>query len=158
MKRLSRLTLLAAMLLTLFSCSKETVESEPVLDVSAHNIAGIWALAEWSGGKPAEGTYVYMELTRRDQLFTIYDNLGSFSARCRTGRYNITVDDSIGAAVIRGQYDYSAGDWQHRYIVTGLTASRMTWTAVDDPADVSVYYRVDAVPQEILDELPAKEE
>ena len=146
------------MLLTAVSCSKDTETAAPVLDVTAHNISGTWTLASWSGGEPAEGTYVYIEFTRRDQLFTIYDNMGSFSARRRTGRYNITVDDTIGAAVIRGLYDYSAGDWQHRYIVTGLTATQMTWTAVDDPDDVSVYRRVDAVPQEILDELPPQEE
>lgn len=146
------------MLLAAVSCSKERDNAEPVLDVTAHTISGVWRLDEWSGGKPAEGTYVYVEFTRRDQLFTIYDNMGSFSARRRTGRYNITVDDALGAAVIRGLYDYSAGDWQHRYIVTGLTAGQMTWTAVDDPDDVSVYRRVESVPQDILDQLPATEE
>ena len=84
--------------------------------------------------------------------------MSSFSARRRTGRYNITIDNNLGAAVIRGLYDYSAGDWQHHYIITGLTAAQMTWTAADDPEDISVYRRVDAIPQEILDELPAVEE
>ena len=156
MKHLLKLTLLAAMVLTAVSCSEKTAESE-LLDVTAHNISGVWRLAEWSGGELADGTYVYVEFTRRDKEFTLYDNLTSFSARRRTGRYNITLDESLGAAVIRGLYDYGAGDWQHRYMVTGLTAERMTWTAVDDPADVSVYHRCAAVPAEILSELPAVE-
>ena len=146
------------MLLTMASCNGKDDIAEPGLDVTAHNIAGVWSLAGWSGGELAEGTYLYIEFTRRDQLFTLYDNLSSFSAHSRTGRYNITIDDTQGAAVIRGLYDYGLGDWQHRYIVTGLTATQMTWTAVDDPDDVSVYRRCDAVPQEILDQLPAKKE
>lgn len=157
MKQLLRLTLLAAVVLTTLSCSKEKAFEEPVLDVTANNISGVWTLAEWSGGTLADGTYVYVEFTRRDQLFTMYDNIGSFSARRRTGRYNITIDDKLGAAVIRGQYHYGAGDWQHHYIITGLTASTMTWTAADDPDDVSVYRRCDAVPEEILAELPDAE-
>ena len=157
MKHLLRLTLFAAIVLTAASCDRKS-ETTEVLDVTAHNVSGVWQLVEWSGGSLAEGTYVYMELTRRDREFTIYDNLTSFSARCRTGRYNIVIDEDYGTAVIRGQYNYGTGDWQHRYKVTGLTATGMTWTAVDDPDDVSVYRRCDAVPQYILDELPAKKE
>ena len=156
MKNVLRI-LLAAMALTAVSCSKEKAQVEPVLDVTANNISGIWTLAEWSGGTLADGTYVYVEFTRRDQLFTIYDNIGSFSARRRTGRYNITLDESLGAAVIRGQYHYGTGDWQHHYIITGLTAGQMTWTAMDDPEDVSVYRRCAEIPAEILAELPADE-
>lgn len=158
MKQLLKWTLLAAMALTTLACSKEKAAEEPVLDVTANNISGIWTLAEWSGGELAEGTYVYVEFVRRDQLFTLYDNLGSFSARRRTGRFNITIDDKLGAAVIRGMYDYGTGDWQHHYIITGLTATQMTWTAVDDPEDISVYRRCDAIPADILAELPADKE
>lgn len=147
----------AAAVLAMMSCQNETETAEELLDVTAHNISGVWQLSEWSGGEPADGTYVYIELTRRDKEFFLYDNLSSFSARLRTGRFNIIVDESLGSAIIIGQYDYGMGDWQHRYAVT-LTASRMTWTAVDDPDDVSVYLRVDSVPQYILDELPSAEE
>lgn len=153
MRRFLSLSLLAVLLLTAFKCEKIEDVPEPELEVTANNIAGTWVLAEWNGGTPAEGTYVYLEFTRRDQLFTMYDNIGSFSARRRTGRFNITIDEKLGSAVIRGQYDYGAGDWQHRYVVTGLTGKSMTWTAVDDPADVSVYHRCDGIPQEILDEI-----
>lgn len=147
----------AAMLLTVGCDKKEGPAGEPLLDVTANNISGTWKLTEWSGGEMAGGSYVYIEFTRRDQTFTIYENLDSFSARRITGRYNILTDEELGA-VIWGQYDYTNNDWAHRYIVRGLTATKMTWIAKDDPEDVSVYERCDAVPDDILAELPAEEE
>lgn len=47
----------------------------------------------------------------------MYQNLDSFGARKLTGRFAIETDEELGA-IIYGNYDYSAGDWQHRYIVT----------------------------------------
>lgn len=154
MKQALRLTFVAALALTMLSCSKKYSFDES-LEVTANHISGTWMLEQWSGGSLADGTYVYVEFTRRDQQFTMYDNIGSFSARRRTGRYNITI--SNGASVIQGQYHYGTGDWQHRYIITDLTSSSMTWTAVDNASDVSVYRRCEAVPEDILAELPATE-
>ena len=157
MKRLLRLTTLLAVVLTAVSCEKNPSDVVPTLEVTANNISGIWQLSEWSGHTLEEGTYVYLEITRRNQLFTIYDNLDSFSAVKSTGRYNIITDDEHGA-VIRGQYDYGKGDWRHRYIIRDLTKSSMTWVALDDADDISVYVRCDAIPEEILAELPADED
>lgn len=140
------------MMLTAIACDKgDDTPAEPLLDVTANNISGIWKLAEWSGNTMESGTYVYIEFTRRDQQFTIYQNQDSFVARKIGGHYNITTDEALGA-VIRGQYDYGNGDWRHRYIVRDLTASSMTWIAVDDPDDISMYKRCEAIPDEILAE------
>lgn len=158
MKNLLRLTAFIAIAVAAVSCEKTTEIPEPMLEVTANNISGIWKLAEWSGGTLEEGSYVYMELTRRDQEMTIYQNLDSFSARRITGRYNIEVDEDLGVSVIRGQYYYGNGDWRHRYIVSELRANRMTWIAKDDADDISVYERCDAIPEEILAELPAAKE
>lgn len=153
MKRLFRLTTLLAMMLAAVSCEKKSNEiAEPVLDVTANNISGVWKLTQWSGGTLRDGTYVYIELTRRDQEFTIYQNTDSFSARKITGYYNIETDEELGA-VIRGIYNYGNGDWRHRYIVRNLTRYSMTWIAKDDADDVSVYERCEAVPDEILAEI-----
>ncbi len=127
----------------------------PSLEVTSSNVAGEWRLAEWRGKPLAEGSYVWMELTRQES-FAIYQNIDSFGARCLTGDYNIVVDSSLGA-VIRGIYDYTMStEWSHRYIVTDLTADRMVWTAVDDSEDVSVYVR-ESIPSEIKDKFPAEE-
>lgn len=122
---------------------------EPEIDVTPNNIAGVWRLAESSGGL-SDDTYVYIEFTRRDQTFTIYQNIDSFSLRVITGTYNIYTDEESGA-IIRGSYDHGNGDWSHRYIVR-MTSGRMTWTAKDDADNISVYERCDTVPDDILSE------
>lgn len=128
--------------------SNEEEYVEPQLEVTPNNIAGEWMLESWNNGLPvAEGCYLYMELVRKDRTFTIYENLDSFQTVRQTGRYVIEVDPELGA-VIRGNYDFGGGDWNHHYIISSLTASRMIWVAVDDPQDVSVYVRTE-IPAEI---------
>ena len=65
-----------------------------------------------------------------------------------TGRFAIETDEELGA-IIYGNYDYSAGDWQHRYIVTDFSKTQMIWTAKDDRSDISVYERCDGIPEDI---------
>ena len=78
----------------------------------------------------------------------MYQNLDSFGARKLTGRFAIETDEELGA-IIYGNYDYSVGDWQHRYIVTDFSKTQMIWTAKDDRSDISVYERCDGIPEEI---------
>ena len=75
-------------------------------------------------------------------------NLDSFGTRKLTGRFVIDNDAELGA-VIRGSYDYGAGDWAHRYIVTDFTETSMVWTAKDDRSDVQVFVRCDGIPDEV---------
>ena len=158
MKKWFRTALLLATVVALGACSDKEEYTDPGLEVTVSNIAGIWKLATWNDGTSlADGTYVYMELTRRDRTFTLYENLDSFIATRKSGVYNIEIDEDLGA-VIRGQYDYGNGDWRHRYIITSLTADTMVWVAKDDAADVSVYERCEAIPAEILAETGAATE
>lgn len=96
----------------------------------------------------AQGSYVYIEFIRKDQKYVMYQNLDSFGARKLTGRFAIETDEELGA-IIYGNYDYSAGDWQHRYIVTDFSKTQMIWTAKDDRSDISVYERCDGIPEDI---------
>ena len=88
---------------------------------------------------------MYLDIVRRDTEFTLYTNVGTFSADIFTGIFH--VDEESG--VVSGRYDHTLGDWNHSYHVTELTAGRMVWTATDDPSDVSVYVRVDGIPADI---------
>ena len=153
MKNLSFSALLLAALIMLASCSNKKQNAQPGLEVTANNISGVWQLASWSGADemPDSGAYVYIEIERRDQKFTLYQNIDSFSARRITGTYNIYTDEEAGA-VIRGRYDYGTGDWQHRYIVRDLTPNSMTWVAKDAPEDVSVYVRCKSLPDFLLND------
>lgn len=135
---------------TLCGCSSEDEVVEPQLDVTPHNISGTWQLESWHNGvQLAEGAYLYMELIRKDRLFKSYDTIESALPRYRTGVYNIETDPELGA-IIRGIYDYDGGDWNHRYIVTSLTASKMIWVAKDNPAEVQVFVKTE-IPAEVLE-------
>lgn len=151
MKRFLQFAVFTLTLALCGACDEDKSYEEPGLEVTPNNIAGIWELTSWSAGILGEGTYAYIEFTRRDRAFTMYDNLQSFSAHRTTGNYYIYTDEATGA-IIRGQYDYGNGDWGHRYVVS-LTATQMTWTATDDAENVLVYERREAVPEEILREL-----
>ena len=96
----------------------------------------------------AEGSIVYIEFIRKDAKYVMYQNLDSFGTRKLTGRFVIDNDAELGA-VIRGSYDYGAGDWAHRYIVTDFTETSMVWTAKDDRSDVQVFVRCDGIPDEV---------
>lgn len=141
MKRIFRLFVLAMMVTAVaVSCNDKEDYVEPTLDVTPNNIAGCWSLDSWSGGELSEDSYVYIDFVRADKTYTLYQNIDSQYMRAITGHYFIYTDDEKGA-IIRGNYDYGNGDWSHRYVVTELTEGRMVWTALDTPADVSVYIR-----------------
>ncbi len=151
MKTLLKYILTAFFALAFVSCVEPVDEvQEPVLPVTPTNIAGTWALTEWNGSELPDGRYFYIEFIRRDNLFKSYENTSSFDVHKETGYYSISIDESLGGAVIRGMLDNSMGqEWNHRYIVTDLTSKRMVWTVVGNPEDISVFTRIDSIPSEI---------
>jgi hypothetical protein len=143
------ITLLFAALM-LCSCVKnETEQSEPLVDVTPVNLAGVWMLTSFDDGATLqESDYVYICFDRSDRTYTIYQNIGTMYGEVKSGRYFVETDPMLGA-VIRGNYgtdEYNFFDWSHRYIVE-LRATTMRWTATDDRQNVSVYTRVDALPE-----------
>ena len=113
MKRFLRFAALLSALALLGACDDDMYVTP--LEVTNNNIAGTWQLAEWNGAPLAEGSFVYIEFIRKDAKYVMYQNLDSFGTRKLTGRFVIDNDAELGA-VIRGSYDYGAGDWAHRYI------------------------------------------
>ncbi len=154
MKQLLKYLTIALMAFAFSSCEKPVEEVQvQYLDVTPTNINGSWSLVEWNGAKLPEGRYFYIEFIRRDMLFKSYENTSSAEAHKETGYYSITVDESLGGAMIRGMLDNSMGqEWNHRYIVTELTADRMVWTVFNNHEDISVFERVDSIPVEITGE------
>lgn len=147
MKKLLRGALYAMFAMALISCNDDEEYVVPTLDVTPNNIAGEWRLESWNNAPLAEGSYIYINFERTDRTYTLYQNVDSSSARTLTGRYYISADMELGA-IIRGDYDYGAGEWSHRYIVKDLTAESMTWIAKDNTDDVSVYVRCE-IPEQI---------
>ncbi|MCM1150739.1 MAG: lipocalin family protein [Alistipes sp.] len=147
MKKIFEFALLSLALVLCGACDDENkVPSR--LEVNANNVAGTWQLAEWNGAPLPAGTYVYLTLVRKECLFEMVQNVDSFLKRSLTGRFNITDDEETGA-VIRGLYDHGTGDWKHAYRITELSADRMVWIAQDDPTDISVYVRIEGIPEDL---------
>lgn len=142
------ITLLFAAL-ALCSCVKnEAEQGEPLVDVTPVNLAGVWELTSFDNGATLqEGDYVYISFELTDRAYTIYQNIGTMYGEKRSGHYFIDTDPMLGA-VIRGNYgtdEYNFFDWSHRYKVE-LRASTMRWTATDDSQNVSVYTRIESLP------------
>lgn len=142
------LTILFAALV-LCSCNNTNEPTEVLVDVTPTNLAGVWMLESFDNGKSlADGDFVYIEFVRTDRSYTLYQSVGSMYTQTMTGNYFIEIDPAYGA-IIRGNYgtdEYNYFDWSHRYIVT-MTADRMRWVAKDDEQNVSIYVRVDALPE-----------
>lgn len=142
------ITLLFAAL-ALCSCVKnEAEQGEPLVDVTPVNLAGVWELTSFDNGATLqEGDYVYISFELTDRAYTIYQNIGTMYGEKRSGHYFVDTDPMLGA-VIRGNYgtdEYNFFDWLHRYKVE-LRASTMRWTATDDSQNVSVYTRIESLP------------
>ncbi len=150
MKKLLKITLLLCSVFV-WACDDDSQPVEPSLNVTANNLAGTWCLATWHGEPLAEGSFVYIEFIRKDQTFKLYQNLDSFRPVMKSGRFSITTDEKLGAAVLSGDYDHSLNaTWAHRYVVRDLTKTSMTWIVTTDEDDVTVYERCDGIPEEIL--------
>ena len=149
MKLMRFITVFAASVLMLMSCTNKETPTVEYLDVNANNLAGNWEQVEWRGSELVESSYFYMTIVRKDQLFTFYQNVDSMSdmPHVITGRFNIETDPELGA-IILGEYDYVGEFWSHKYIVKDLTADTMTWIAVDDPTEIKKFVRVASIPVE----------
>jgi hypothetical protein len=145
---------LALVSLAAVSCNEPDLNPTVKLEVTPNNIAGEWKLVKFEGADLAPNSYVYLNLRRKDREFTEFQNIDNAYGTARTGVYNIYTDETHGA-VIRGQYDYSAGTWNYRYKVT-LYDDTMVWTAISDESVVCVYERCD-IPAEIAALAPAEE-
>ena len=130
------------------SCSKEVPEQAVQLEVNRNNISGLWQLSAWNGQSLVEGSYLYIELVRNDQTFTIWQNLDAFPEIGReiTGYYSLRKELALGD-IISGKYDYDAGFWKDDYIISKLTATSMTWVSLSDPSFVQEFVRIESLPE-----------
>ena len=151
MNRIATFITLTVLSVFLVSCDKNDLsEPAPVqLEVNIHNISGQWQLIYWNGNEMADGTYVYMDIVRNDETYTMYQNVDSFAdvPRVVTGRYKLYEVEGMGMA-IRGNYDYSGEEWSARYIITSLTEDTMKWVDKNDQTQIQEFVRVQEIPLE----------
>ena len=149
MNKITKLLTLALLAFAALSCDKVilTEPKEELLEVNANNLSGKWQLFEWDGNVLAEGTYVYLDIVRNGQTYTMYQNMDSFSnvPHVITGKYTLTTDPELGT-IIRGSYDHDNGEWTDRYIVRTLTSDTMIWVPTDNQSSYQVFLRVKDIP------------
>lgn len=156
MKRFVKLLVIGAIAFASTAC--ELFNDEPQVDpgvveleVTPNNISGSWKLSYWSKGELPEGVFVYIDFVRSEGTFTMYQNIDSHYTRTLTGRYHIYIDEELGCAMLRGEYDHGAGEWNHRYIVESLTEHSMELVAKDNTEELCIYTRT-PIPSELLGE------
>ncbi len=147
MKPILKIALFAT-IIACISCTKDTEPQVTYKNVTPDSISGAWQLKELYGQPLADGLFMYVELTRRDKLFTIYENMNGTGevTVVYTGRYDLYEDNVINGIYDNMIYEY----WDHSYTISELTDDRMVWTATDDPEEVQVYVKVDSVPESIV--------
>lgn len=148
MKKILRIALAAAVLVSAAACSK-TEEEPAYLAVTAFNVDGLWKLSEWSDASLDGTAWAYIELDRRDGKFTAYSTIETSDAIpvIETGFYAVNEEESS----IWGYYEFDNTKWwKHKYIISELTADRMLWTAEDDASEYRVYVRADSLPDGVL--------
>lgn len=151
MKKILKLMVATSLMLGVWGCdnTSEEPQKEPQIEITTNNISGSWKLDSWNSQPLPEGNFVYIDFVRADGTYTMYQNIDSFGTRTITGRFFLYIDEEIGAAVLRGDYNHGAGEWGHRYIVESLTATTMCLVAKDNAEDVSIYTRCD-IPSEVV--------
>ena len=149
MNKVKSILVTLAVLLSAVACENKIPVEPPVeyLEVNVSNISGSWALVEWNGAELQSGTYVFLNIIRKDWTYQMWQNVDSFQdvPHQVTGRFNLDVEPAYGA-VIRGDYDHDSGDWAHRYIIKDLTKDSMIWVAKDNADYVQKFVRVESIP------------
>lgn len=137
-----------------WSCNKG--ENTEVPAVTNEDVNGVWQLKSWTGeANNPDGTsytfddvvYVYVVL-EANQTFELYQNISAIGAAKLSGSY------SLDGSTIHGSYKTATGStfWSDAYTVSNLTENGMTWTAAHAAGDVQQFVRVEAVPQEVIDQ------
>lgn len=149
MNKVKSILVTLAVIFSAVACGNKMPVEPPVeyLEVNVSNISGSWELVEWNGAQLQSGTYVFLNIIRKDWTYQMWQNVDSFQdiPHQVTGRFYLDVDPAVGA-VIRGDYDHDSGDWAYRYIIKDLTKDSMVWVAKDNADYVQKFVRVESIP------------
>jgi len=161
MKTFFKYMLLAALICNIWSCSDDDEDVVEKTNITYNDIAGTWKMTKWNDEEMNDGRYFYVTFNRKDRVFDIYQNLDTEKTRHLTGRFLMEHDEDLGT-IIKGDYDHAAGQWNQTYLLDSFADSEMSWVVVTrehnlpanpwmpDYSDVTIYTRIDAVPDEVL--------
>lgn len=145
--RLFRLLLSVTLMLgaiSTMSCEKPApLPSDEKVDVTYYNIDGCWELYMFHGAPLQEDTYLYIEFSRSDHRYQMWDNLNSMYGISTTGTFYITEEED-DTYTLSGNYDHGAGDWSSNYKVEMSSTDNMTWRSTETILD---FRRIDSIPE-----------
>jgi len=162
MRTFLKYTLMVAVICGFWSCSDDD-DDNPVVkpNVTYYQMAGTWKMTKWNGQEMNDGRYFYVTFDRKDRVFDIYSNLDTEKTRHLTGRYLMNYIEDLGT-IIEGDYHHASGQWNQSYLLNEFSNTEMSWVVVTrehnlpanpwtpDFSDVTVYTRVDAIPDNVL--------
>jgi hypothetical protein len=110
------------------SCEKPApLPSDEKVAATYYNIDGCWELSQLNGQPLQEDTYLYIEFSRSDHRYQMWDNLNSMYGTTTTGTFAISEEED-GTYTLSGTYDYGVGDWNSCYMVTlSDGGNKMQW-------------------------------
>lgn len=131
-------------------------DDTPAENLTPKDVAGIWKLQSWTGeARNPDGTsytfsdviYVYVVLDEAGS-YALYQNVSAIGAAKFAGSY------SLDGSTIRGFYSTGTGSkaWSDSYEIGNRSSNAMTWTASHATSDVQQFVRVNAVPQDVIEE------
>ena len=129
------------------SCEKPApLPSDEKVAVTYYNIDGCWELSQLNGRPLQENTYLYIEFSRGDHSYQMWDNFNSMYGVCTTGTFYITEEED-GTYTLSGTYDYGVGDWSNDYrVVLTHEGDHMQWRALSANQTMD-FVRVEAMPE-----------
>lgn len=156
MKKIFNILASAVLLATLVSCQKDhSYEDNTPVQINNYSLRGAnegrWQLSLIDGQKLAEDLYQYIVFNTADLEFEIIQNLNSQNPVSVTGTYTLEYSEEDGN-VLAGDYDHASGPWANDYVITSISADRMTWAVLGDPASTYEYVTCPEIP---ADRIPA---
>ncbi len=155
MKLIIKYALLLSIVFTTIACgddSDKVVAPNRTDYISYAMVRGNWMLTQIDGVDVPESSYVYMTLSRKDELqwFKIYENMNSAFSSKSEGAYNLVHDKDNGKTSIWGYYENQLGAiWNSSYEISSLTETTMIWI-METTKEVHTYTKISEIPEDIL--------
>ncbi len=153
MKNFFKLMLLLLLAIPFQACSDDDEAAIANLEVTTYNIAGVWKLHNWSGSAESLPE-VYIEFSRKENRFKIFQTYNSMYPEIKTGTYSVEKDYYKGT-IMSGVYDHDNGKWNNKYVIKTFTDTVLELVA---GKETQTFVRVDKVPDYIINNIPEMEE
>lgn len=147
MKQLKLLLTIALFAMLGTGCKQVPIDDvTPEMAVTYTTLEGVWTLTHWNGAPIEDNTNLYITFLRREKRFEMWSNIGSMYYVESTGEFRIEQDHNK-RYILKGWYDYGAGDWSSDYYVElEYPGSRMLLRELEG-GDTMEFKRIETLPE-----------